>query len=131
MSVAVSGSFLAPLNATSHWLFGTAEAARGGWMAGPTLMGLVTHVVASLFWACVLMLALRVWPLYAPAALFVAGLGTGVIALVVDYGILPRMLSPGWHLVLPWPAVIAGFLLLGAGLGLGAIAARPIAPRAV
>ncbi|WP_413875140.1 hypothetical protein [Albidovulum sp.] len=42
-----------------------------------------------------------------------------MLALVLDYGLRPEQLSPGWHLVLPGAAVFGGFLALGAGLALG------------
>lgn len=128
MSWALSGSLLAPVNATSHFFYGPEAAARGGWLGGPTVVGAAVHVAASLFWAAVLALGLawlarpgRPW---SPAALLAAGLAVGAAAGVVDYGILPRILSPGWHLVLPAWAVAAGFALLGAGLGIGAVMAR-------
>lgn len=124
MSAAETGSFLAPLNATSHWLFGAEAAARPGLRAGPTTVGLATHVAASLFWAAVMALALWRWRMTRPLPLMAAGLATAALAGLIDYGILPRALSPGWHLVLPPAAVAAGFACLGLGLGAGAWMAR-------
>lgn len=119
MTLVLHGSFLAPFNATSHWLFGPG-AAQAGFRPGPTLTGLATHILASLFWAFLMVLALHFARIARPALLFGAGIATAAVALIVDYGILPRVLSPGWHLVLPPAGVAAGFLLLGIGLGIGA-----------
>ncbi len=124
LSALSNGSFLAPINATSHWLFGPEEAARPGWRAGAATVGLVTHVAACLFWAAVMALALWRWRIARGLALVTAGLATAAVAAGIDYGILPRALSPGWHLVLPVPSVAAGFVLLGLGLGAGAWLAR-------
>ena len=124
MSMAENGSFLAPVNATSHWLFGAEKAAGPGFRSGPTVVGLITHVAASLFWAAMMALALWRWRLTGGLPLMAAGLATAATAGVIDYGILPRALSPGWHLVLPPAGVAAGFACLGLGLGAGACMAR-------
>ena len=131
MSEAANGSFLAPINATSHWLFGADEAARPGLRGGATAVGLATHVAASLFWAAVMALALWRWRLEGGLRLLAAGLATAAVAALLDYGILPRALSPGWHLVLPPAAVGAGFACLGLGLGAGAWLARRGAVRSL
>ena len=121
LGLAVAGSFMAPVNAMAHWLEG-AQAARPGFDA-ITLVALVTHVLASAFWAALMVLAIRLFNLRGTPVLFGAGVTTGIVALIVDYGILPRALSPGWHLVLNWPPLVAAFVLFGAGLGFGALAA--------
>ena len=48
----------------------------------------------------------------------------GALALVIDYGLLPRKLSPGWHLALSRSSVLMGFMSMSLGLGLGGVAAR-------
>ncbi|HHX89163.1 MAG TPA: hypothetical protein GX700_05200 [Paracoccus sp.] len=121
LGLAVAGSFMAPVNAMAHWLEG-AQAAQPGFDA-TTLVALVTHVLACAFWAALMVLAVRVFNLRGTPALFGAGVVAGIVALIVDYGILPRALSPGWHLVLNWPPLVAAFILFGAGLGFGALAA--------
>lgn len=115
---------LAPVNATAHWLYGPGAAEVTRLTVRETGVGLATHFAASILWAAVL---LGVASALAPVrrlTLLVLGLAFGGIALVVDYGILPTHLSPGWHLVLPWPAVIPGLVALGLGLAAGGCAAR-------
>jgi hypothetical protein len=50
--------------------------------------------------------------------------GTAAIAGAVDYGLVPRRLSPGWEHALPPRGVAAGFAALGLGLALGALVTR-------
>ncbi len=110
---------LAGINSSAHWIAGIEAARDGRFRAGVTLPGLATHFAASVFWAVVLLGVVRALAPVRWLTLLALGLGVGVVALVVDYGILPRDLSPGWHLVLPWSGVIAGFFALGLGLGAG------------
>lgn len=119
-----AGSFMAPVNAMAHLFLGQ-QAARPGLFWDVTSVALVTHVLASLFWAALMVLAIRFARLRGALALFLAGVATGIVALIVDYGLLPRALSPGWHLALSWPSLVVAFILFGAGLGLGALAAFP------
>lgn len=121
----VTGAWpLSPINATAHWLYGPEAAHADSIVAKVTAVGLATHFAASILWAAVL---LGVASALAPVrrlTLLVLGLAVGGVALVVDYGILPVHLSPGWHLVLPWWGVILGFAALGLGLGAGGCWAR-------
>lgn len=55
-------------------------------------------------------------------------MGTALLALLIDYGLLPVRARPGWHLVLPFPSVIGGFAALGLGLWLGLCLAKSARP---
>src|SRR5690606_31811586 len=57
---------------------------------------------------------------------WLAGLATATIAGLVDYGLMPARLRPGWELVLPPLAVVAGLVALGVGLSLGLAIAHSI-----
>lgn len=121
---AFAGSPLAAFNATSHWLFGTEAASIRGFSLRVTGTGMMTHVLACFFWGAILVALLLATGIRRTIAVWLAALLVGLLALVIDYGMLPEQLSPGWHLVLPGTAVLAGFLALGAGLGLGVTLAR-------
>lgn len=121
---AFAGSPLAAFNATSHWLVGEAEAVSRDVSLRVTGAGVMTHVLACFFWGAVLVALLLATGVRRTIAVWLSALLVGMLALAIDYGMLPEQLSPGWHLVLPGTAVFAGFLALGAGLGLGVALAR-------
>ncbi len=123
-SLAARESPVAPLNASAHWLLGEGAAQAPGPAWPETAAGLATHFGATTFWAAVLFGAARLTRATRPAARWTAAGAVTLGAGVVDYGILPRSLSPGWHLVLPPAGVAAGFLGMGLGLGLGLAACR-------
>ena len=117
LSKAEGRAFHAFLNATSHWLHGPAAAGSAAVDFSHTVVGFLTHVAACFFWGGVglgLVYALR----QVPGAPWIAGLGTAALAGLVDYGLLPRALSPGWHLVLSPVQVGIGFAAMGAGIGM-------------
>jgi len=112
---AVSGQpFWMPLNVTTQAIYGPEVAEIPAFDLGHTGLGLLIHVISCIFWAAVAMIFMQ-WIGSAAAA----GLGTALLALVIDYGILPERLSPGWHLALVFPVVVCGFIALGLGLWLG------------
>lgn len=119
-----AGTPLAAFNATAHWLFGDAAALRPAFSLPVTATGVATHGVACFFWGAILVTLLRATGARRAIAIFLCAFLVSLLAMVIDYGVLPEALSPGWHLVLPDKAVIAGFLALGAGLGLGVTSAR-------
>ena len=114
-----------PLNATSHWIHGE----RAGYTRKAdmrhTLTGYATHHASAVLWAFVfetLRSARR-----KNDAVSIAGDAAAVSALaaVVDYGIIPRRLSPGWETVVSPRGVAGGFAALALGLALGGMATRP------
>ncbi len=119
-------SVAAPANATSHWLQGPQAGAHDEWDAAHTGVGLATHVASAAFWAAPYVM----WNERNSSPTFGSdlrtALATAAVAAVLDYGILPRRLSPGWHLVLPPRHVAAGFVGLGLGLAAGAWLAREL-----
>ena len=113
-----------PLNATSHVLHGPAVATIADMDLTHTAPGTIIHIVSAFFWAGVAILLLRVIGSPRMGAAWVAGLGTAALAGVVDYGLLPARLSPGWELVLPPSGVVAGLLALGIGIASGLTVVR-------
>jgi hypothetical protein len=51
------------------------------------------------------------------------------MAVVLDYGILPRRISPGWELALSKWSMAGGFGFLGIGLAIGSAVASRLADR--
>jgi hypothetical protein len=103
-----------PLSASSHWLFGNQNIKLDRFDPQQTL---TTHHASSIFWALVYEFgAVGLGPNRSRGA---AAGPTAVFAAFLDYGLLPRRLTPGWELALSKRSVSAGFLLLGLGLALG------------
>ncbi len=112
--------FWMPLNVTTQGFFGPEVAQIRTLDLTHTGFGLAIHVASCLFWAAIAVLLLK-----RIGRVPLAPFGTALLALVIDYGILPERLGPGWHLALSFPAVICGFVALGAGLWLGLSMTRP------
>lgn len=87
-----------PLNATAHWIYGPSSGAVRVTDVRHTLAGMVTHYGASLLWALVFELWRRRW---SHRSALVPAAATSFLAAVVDYGVVPKRLTPGWELVLP------------------------------
>lgn len=108
-----------PTNATSHWWYGDRAARVASPSAAETAVGYATNHAAAIFWALLfetLRSRLSVRSLSGSAQLAAA---TAMVAAVVDYGLVPKRLTPGWELVLSRKSTAAAFLALAAGLTLG------------
>lgn len=110
---------VAPVNATSHWLHGDDAARRPGPDVGRTLVGYATHHASSIFWAYLFerLAGLRGRP--GAPVLFRNAAAITAIAAVVDYGVVPKRLTPGWELVLPKRSVATTYAVLALGLAVG------------
>lgn len=115
-----SGSALAPINASTHVLWGDQAAQVAGCTLRHTLPGLAINAGACLWWALILqkLFGTTVDAGGLPRALM-AGAATAGLSYVVDYRLLPRRLSPGWELSLTPRSLILGLAAMGAGLALG------------
>ncbi|HEX5418942.1 MAG TPA: hypothetical protein VFY39_03010 [Gammaproteobacteria bacterium] len=93
-----SGSAIAPVNASTHFLFGREAENKVDMDMRHTPLGLLTNALGCIFWAT----------LYEKAFGAIADRGettkallgaTAVagLAYVTDYRIVPRRLSPGWE----------------------------------
>jgi hypothetical protein len=110
-----------PLNATSHWLHGaTAGDVRQADLRH-TASGFATHHGASIFWATLFEALLqgrqRTSGDIAKYAALVAA-----TAAAVDYGLVPRRLTPGWEHAVSKSSMVGGFVAMALGLALGGIA---------
>jgi hypothetical protein len=119
-----SGSAVAPINATSHVLYGDEAATADTVDVKHTVPGVLINTGAGIFWALVreLMLDRTRRPTRAKSA--AASAATAGLAYAVDYGLLPRRLTPGWELRVSRKHVALGFVALGVGLGVAALLRR-------
>jgi hypothetical protein len=113
-----------PFNATSHWLQGQKAGRRAAADIAHTGVGLATNQAAAMFWGTLfgLYVASRRNPhtgsIMRDAAVM------GAIATAVDYGLMPKRLTPGWELALSKTSVGLTMAAMALGLGLGGVAAR-------
>lgn len=120
-----TGSALAPLNATSHVLWGPRAAAVERVTLNHTLPGVLINAGAAGFWALMMrgLFGGRRWAQSRSGAL-AAGGATAGLAYLVDYHLVPRRLTPGWELRLSPRSLGLAFAALALGLGVGAALAR-------
>jgi hypothetical protein len=119
-----AGSAAAPINAVSHWLWGDAALRTDRPTLRHTLVGVVVHEIAAVFWA---VLHARAWGQRPEAkrpvpAVVGAAAATG-IACFVDYQLTPKRLTPGFEHRLNRPAMAGVYACFALGLALGSIAA--------
>lgn len=117
---------LQPTNSTSHWLHGEqAGSVRHGDVAH-TLVGYGTHHASSVLWALFFESWLASRPPRPPLVMVRDALGTAAIAAAVDYGLVPRRLTPGWEAVLSKRSIAATFLVMAAGLAAGGMLSQEL-----
>lgn len=111
----LAGSSTAPLNATSHFLWG----ARAGRQNRPsikyTVTGVATNFAASVFWA-LFYEGLAGRGRRTPARAAVDATLVSAAAYVTDYHVVPERLTPGWEKRLPGRALAAIYGALALGL---------------
>lgn len=117
-----TGSAAAPINATSHVLWGDDAGQTDAVDLKHTLPGLLINVGAGVFWALVHELVLERLPRRDRATAAASGAAVAGLAYVVDYHLIPRRLSPGWELRLPRKSVALGFVALGLSLAVAGLA---------
>jgi len=113
-----------PINATSHWLGGAEAGRRDGVDLRHTGLGALTNQSAALFWGTLFAIHLARNPARGNAEILRDAAVMGIIAATVDYGLIPRRLTPGWELALSRTSVALAMAATALGLGLGGIAAR-------
>ncbi|MCD2514334.1 hypothetical protein [Comamonas endophytica] len=116
---------LAPVNAISHWYWGDSALHRTRADLGHTLLGYVTHHVASVFWSTLLMHRLhRASAPPTAARIAAASAGTGALACVVDFKFTPERFTPGFEHEIGKPALAGVYVAFAAGMALGALLLR-------
>lgn len=113
-----------PTNSTSHWLYGEEAGRVEDADAAHTLVGYTTHHLSAIFWALPFEAWLARRPESTPLALLRDAGVMSAIAAVVDYGLVPRRLTPGWESVLSKRSIVAAYAALAVGLALGSTVAH-------
>jgi hypothetical protein len=108
-----------PINATSHWLHGDDAGKVKDIDVKHTGTGVATHHGACIFWATLFETLRAATPHAGPARIARDAVTVATIAAVVDYGLVPKRLTPGWEEPLPIRSVAGGFAGLALGLALG------------
>ena len=124
---AAGRSAMAPINATSHIVHGPRAGSVDRVDLPHTATGVAINHGASIFWALPLAWWLTKDRTRSTGEIVRAAAATGAVAGFVDYGLLPRRLSPGWHHALPARSVAGAFGAMAAGLALGAVLTRAAA----
>jgi hypothetical protein len=117
-------SVFQPTNATSHWLHGDRAARRRGFDTAHTVVGYATHHASALFWALPFEMWLASRPRRNTGELFRDACAMSAIAAAIDYGVVPKRLTPGWELVLSKRSLAATYGAMALGLFGGALLAR-------
>jgi hypothetical protein len=113
-------SAVQPLNATSHWLHGEHAGNVSEADLSHTATGYATHHGASIFWAT-LFEALLQTKQRTPSEIVKYAAFVSAIAAAVDYGLVPKRLTPGWEEALSKPSMTAGFAAMALGLAFGGL----------
>jgi hypothetical protein len=108
-----------PVNATSHWLWGPDAAKRSSADIAHTATGATTNQAAAMFWGTIFGIYLASRPPRSGIRIFLDAGIMSAIAGAVDYGMVPRRLTPGWELVLPPKSVAAILAAMALGLAAG------------
>ena len=110
-----------PINATSHWLTGDEAGKVRNIDVRHTGIGLLTHHGACVFWASLFETLRAAAPNAGPARVARDAVAVAALAALVDYGLVPKRLTPGWEGPLPIRSVAGGFAGLALGLALGGL----------
>lgn len=116
-----NGDPAAPLNATSHILWGDEAAEQDGFSVRYTLVGVALNASAMLGWAALQELAFGRWAREgSPARALATGSVTSAVAYVTDYHVVPERLTPGLEKRLSPEALTVAYVALAAMLAIGA-----------
>jgi hypothetical protein len=116
---------LAPVNASGHWLHGEGAGKGGRADIAHTGTGLATNHLASIFWALPFEWRLAGKEAQTPGAILREAASMAAIAAAVDYGLMPKRLTPGWENEVGPRSVIAAFGAMALGLAAGAFLTQP------
>lgn len=112
---------LRAVNATSHIIHGAEDAPVEGFDMRRSLPGLLINVGSALFWGAVF--AYITPPRSrSPQAIVTRAFITSAAAAILDYGLVPRRLRPGWELALAPRSVALALAVMGTGLAAGGLA---------
>jgi hypothetical protein len=124
-------SGIRPTNSTSHWLHGDEAGSREIADVAHTAVGYATHHASAVFWALPFEAWLAKNPPRSSGELLGTAAAVSAVAAVVDYGIAPRRLTPGWELTLSKRSMVGAFAGLAVGLAAGALLSRELRTRRI
>ncbi len=113
----------APLNGPSRWVWGRHARHRDGFTWRHTVLGYAIHHAASVFWAVLFERALG-RRLASPKRALEAAAFTASTAALVDFGLTPPRLRPGFEKRLSRAALLGVYVAFGLGLAATALAPR-------
>jgi hypothetical protein len=117
-----SGSAIAPINAVSHWMWGEEAAQDETVNVRHTGVGAVTQLLAGMFWGTLhALLRPHVRDEDVVPAAIAGGIATSVAAGVLDYGLIPKRLTPGYELRVSNRAIVAAFAAIAVGVAIGTV----------
>lgn len=120
-----SGSALAPINASSHVIWGEEAAQVETITARHTLPGLMINIGAGFFWAFTFQ---KLFGASADrrgtATALAGGAATAALAYTLDYKLLPRRLSPGWEQRISKRSLLMSLGAMGLAIGIGSALSR-------
>jgi hypothetical protein len=116
-----ANSGVAPINATSHVLWGDEAGTVDAIDVKHTVPGLLINVGAGVFWALAHELLLGRLRRRDRTTAVASGVAVAALAYVVDYHLIHRRLTPGWELRLSRGGVALGFIALGASLAVAGL----------
>jgi hypothetical protein len=111
----VTGSYVAPINASSHVLWGEAPARKNTPSLKYTGTGPLLNHGASVFWAIFYEL-LPGKARLTPGGPILGGMLVSAAAYVIDYHVVPKRLTPGFEKRLPEKAIALIYVAFAAGL---------------
>jgi hypothetical protein len=115
-----------PINATSHWWHGHRAGSVRELDLPHTGLGYATHHASCILWA-LLFETLRARDSRTDLASIARDAAlVSATATVLDYGVMPRRLTPGWELALTHRSVAGGLAAVAAGLTLGGLLTRRV-----
>lgn len=116
------GKPFAPTNATSHWLWGDTESFNA---VEPSLrhtaVGYATHHASAWMWALFYHRLLATEQERTPATVLRDAAVVTAVAACVDYGLVPKRLTPGFEAHLTRGNMVGVFAAIATGLALGAL----------
>jgi hypothetical protein len=118
-----------PTNSTSHWLHGETAGLVRDVDVRHTALGYATHHASAAFWALPFQAWLSSRPPRQPLEMLRDASVMSAVAAVVDYGLVPKRLTPGWETVLPKRAIAATYVAMALGLAAGALVNQRIQKR--
>lgn len=113
-----------PTNATSHWLNDDEAAEVDLPTVEHTGVGFLTHHASAIFWAAPFEAWLAINPPRTYWTLLRDAFAMSGVAAIVDYGLTPKQLTPGWELVLSKKSMVATYVVFAFGLAAGAVASQ-------